>query len=119
LAGGVAHDFNNILQGMNLNLEFALQSLPADSPQRDALESALKFGRRGKKLVEQILTFSRVDDHSKKSFGVVEVAREVVRMMRSMLPASITLVEHFRHPDLRVLGNPTQVHQVMVNLCSN
>jgi CheY-like chemotaxis protein len=121
LAGGIAHDFNNILAAVQGYLELSLDDLPADSPVRDNLEQILSCSDRAKKLVKQILTFSRKDEQEqeKESVQISSIIKEVLGMLRSSLPATIKICRNIRAESSMVFADPTQIHQVLVNLCTN
>lgn len=120
LAGGVAHEFNNVLLPLLLYTDLALEDLPPDSPTRPNLERVLKLANRAKGLSEQILTFSRpaaedmelVDD-------MAPVLDEAVSMVRALIPANVDMKIAIERPVGPVLCNPNEVQQLVVNLCSN
>jgi signal transduction histidine kinase len=119
LAGGIAHDFNNILAAMVGYTELALFDLPPDSPLRSYLLEVLTAGKRAKSLVQQILAFSRQRDLEFQPLQLRLVVREVVRLMRASLPATIELRERLDRNVGMVMASATQVHQVVLNLCTN
>ncbi len=118
LAGGIAHDFNNILGIIFGYTELARWSLPEGFPARDQLEVVLKAGNRAKELVQQILAFSRRGEKKKKPVQVALIFKEALRMLRATIPCTIDI-----RPDIgsdsTVFGDPTQIHQVLMNLCTN
>jgi len=121
LAGGIAHDFNNILAAVQGYVELSLDDLPADSPVRDNLEQILSCSDRAKKLVKQILTFSRKDEQEqeKEPIQISSIIKEVLGMLRSSLPATIKICRNIRTESSMVFADPTQIHQILVNLCTN
>jgi signal transduction histidine kinase len=119
LAGGIAHDFNNILAAMVGYTELALFDLSPDSPLRSYLHEVLTAGKRAKSLIQQILAFSRQRDLELQPLQLRLVVREVVRLMRASLPATIELREKLDRNAGMVLASATQVHQVVLNLCTN
>ncbi len=123
LAGGIAHDFNNILAAMQGYLELSFEDLPEDSPIRDNLEQILSCVNRATKLVKQILTFSRKDQdqqiQNKEPVQVSSIIKEVLGMLRSSLPATIKISRKIHADSSIVLADPTQIHQILVNLCTN
>jgi PAS domain S-box-containing protein len=121
LAGGIAHDFNNILAAVQGYVELSLDDLPADSPVRDNLEQILSCSNRATKLVKQILTFSRKDEQEQKKepVQISSIIKEVLGMLRSSLPATIKIFRKIHAESSEVLADPTQIHQVLVNLCTN
>ena len=119
LAGGIAHDFNNILAAMQGYVELSLEDLPEDAAVRDNLEQVLSCGNRAAKLVRQILTFSRKDQQEKGVLQISSIVKEVLKMLRSSLPATIKIRRKIEADSSLVLADPTQLHQVLVNLCTN
>ncbi len=118
LAGGIAHDFNNILQALMGCTELAQASIPAQAPARRYLDRSLEVARRGRDLVRQILQFSRQETHHLEPVELQSVVAEVTRLLRATLPPGIELREGGRLPG-RVLGDASQLHQVLVNLATN
>lgn len=121
LAGGIAHDFNNILGAMQGYVELSLDDLTEDSAVRDNLEQMLSCINRAAKLVKQILTFSRKDQQKqeKEPLQISSIIKEVLRMLRSSLPATIKISRKIHADSSMVLADSTQIHQVLVNLCTN
>mgnify|MGYP001553714061 CR=1 FL=1 len=120
LAGGIAHDFNNLLTGIIGYHELAADSLPADHPAHQCLTEARNASLRARELVEQILTFGRQSTGVEHGpLDLVLVIEEARRFLRATLPAMIT-IELKCAPDAgHVLGDATQIHQVILNLGSN
>ncbi len=120
LAGGIAHDFNNILSAVIGYTELCLDEAPEDSTQRTNLSRVLSAGSRAKDLVRQILTLSRRGESEPAPTPIVPLVKEVLKMLRSTLPASIELQEQILCDDqVIVSADPTQIHQVLVNLATN
>ena len=119
LAGGIAHDFNNILAAIMGYCELALESLPEKNPVRHDIDEVLGAGRRATELVKQILTFSRQAEESLADVDLAPVLKEAIKLMRATLPASIGLEVHVPDDLPIVQADPTQVHQVLMNLCTN
>ncbi len=121
LAGGIAHDFNNILGAMQGYLELSLDDLPKKSAVRDNLKQILSCVNRAAKLVKQILTFSRKDqqEQEKEPVQISSIIKEVLGMLRSSLPATIKISRKIHADSSMVLADSTQIHQVLVNLCTN
>lgn len=120
LAGGIAHDFNNILVAILGFNELAQRQLrPKDTLLASHLEQSLRAGMRAKRLVAQLLTFSRTRTGDTEPIAPGPVVEEVVELMRSTLPAtfSIDLSLPPGLPDVRI--DPVQLHQVLMNLCIN
>lgn len=119
LAGGIAHDFNNILGVMLGYAEMALYSVKEDSDLKRKLQQILKAGQRGKDLVSQILAFSRPGKPEQRPIKVCPIVKETLKMLRATVPATIDLVGHAEEERDTILADPTQVHQVLLNLCAN
>ena len=121
LAGGIAHDFNNILMPLLIHTEMIMEALPEGSPLLFNLEEVLKAGNRAKDLVKQILTFSRQSDEQKTHLKIKLVVEDCLKLLRSSLPSTIQIrlnIETQEGEDT-VYADPTQVHQVLMNLCTN
>ena len=120
LAGGIAHDFNNLLTGIIGYHELAADTVPEDHPARSCLTEARNASLRARELVEQILTFGRQSaggGHTPVDVGlIVEEAR---RFLRATLPANVAIEHHLAAYCPHVLGDATQIHQVLLNLGSN
>ena len=117
LAGGIAHDFNNILSALFGYIELAQMRITDEKTKRH-LDNALAGARRARDLVQQILTFSRKADHQKKPFPLAIIIKEACKLLRSSIPATIE-IERDIHSQAIVVADPTQVHQVVMNLCTN
>jgi PAS domain S-box-containing protein len=118
LAGGIAHDFNNILSGI---LGYAqLLEMNIDRPDRikNNIKQIVKGSSRASELVQQILTFSRQADHKKQPLKFYLIIKEAVKFLRSSIPTTIEIIEQINTKKL-VLADATQVHQVVMNLCTN
>jgi PAS domain S-box-containing protein len=119
LAGGIAHDFNNILSGIMGYVELAQLSLDPGEAAHNRLEQVLKGTNRAKELVRQILTFSRKDAPLKKRLELTGVVEEALKLLRATLPTSIRIQFDMATRNNIILGDPTQIHQVVMNLCAN
>jgi PAS domain S-box-containing protein len=118
LAGGIAHDFNNILAAIIGYTEIAVADMDKESTSHDYLNRVLESGERARSLVRQILAFSRKGDMEPKPVQVKLIVKEVLKMLRASLPATIDIVQEI-HSDGAVMADPTQLHQVMMNLGTN
>ncbi|MBI5505075.1 MAG: response regulator [Deltaproteobacteria bacterium] len=119
LAGGIAHDFNNILGAIIGNAQLARLDIGPDHPASESLDEIRKAGQRAKDLVQRILMFGR---QRQQPQGVIElrpVVEEAVALLRATLPAGVELVTTFAADTPAVLADPTQIHQVLMNLCTN
>ena len=120
LAGGVAHEFNNVLQPMVLYLELALEDIPGDSPVAQNLRHVQELADRAKGLSQQILTFSRQDSNPRFVTGeLAPITEEAVTMIRALLPATVDLRVEIDPDCGPVKCVPEQINQLLVNLCNN
>ncbi len=119
LAGGIAHDFNNILNPIFINTEQALMDLPENSTMYQSLQSVMEAAERGKDLVKQIVTFSRQKEQERKPLKLEPLVKETLKFLRASLPKTVDIQENIQKETGSILANPTQIHQVIMNLCSN
>ena len=119
LAGGVAHDFNNILAAIMGNAELARQDVGPGHAALESLQEILTASRRAKELVQQILAFGRRQAHERRVMSLAPVVEESVRLLRSTLPAGVGLSVECAPDTPAVLADATQVEQVLLNLCGN
>jgi PAS domain S-box-containing protein len=118
LAGGIAHDFNNILTAIIGFTEMALSSVATNDPLRRNLNYVLKASHRATDLVKQILAFTRQDEREREAVEVAPIVSEVLKMLRATLPTTVEIRQGISAHS-RVLADPTQIHQVLMNLCTN
>ncbi len=118
LAGGIAHDFNNILTAILGYTELGLASVPKDSRTQRNLQEVLTAGHRAKHLVLQILAFSRQSGQAKKPTPIHTVIQEALKLLRATIPSTIEIRDSLM-TQASVLADPTQLHQVVINLCTN
>ena len=119
LAGGIAHDFNNILGAIIGYAEMAEEDSPAGSMVKNDIEQVLKASHRAKDLVKQILAFSH---HTNTELVLVQpsvIINEAIKMLRSSLPTTIAIQQDIDPESGHIFGDPTQIHQIIVNLCTN
>ncbi|HWM44747.1 MAG TPA: PAS domain S-box protein [Burkholderiales bacterium] len=119
LAGGIAHDFNNILGAILGFSEMAWREAPKNSRLQRDLESIVTAGERGRALVDRILAFSRSGLGERVAVHVEKVVREALDLVSAKLPPSVTLSAELRAGRAAMVGDPTQVHQVLMNLGTN
>jgi PAS domain S-box-containing protein len=119
LAGGIAHDFNNILGAILGYGELAQNRARGDGDMSRYLDTIMGAGNRAKALVTQILSYSRADSGEKVPVIVAPVAQEVVSLLQGSLPLAIELRFTDDCPEATVMGDPTRLHQLMMNLCTN
>jgi two-component system, cell cycle sensor histidine kinase and response regulator CckA len=118
LAGGIAHDFNNILGIITSYTEMAQWDAHDGQPVFNALQEVLKAATRAKDLVRQILAFSRQNEKERQSVEIGLIVKEALKMLRATLPSTIDVITNVSSKAL-VLADPTQIHQVLMNLCTN
>ncbi len=118
LAGGVAHDFNNILTAILGFAELSLLRADSDPLLSSNLQEIIRAADRAAGLIDQILTFSRQTEKHLASLQVAMIVKEVLRLLRASLPANIELIADIRTRAM-VRADPTQMHQVIMNLCTN
>ena len=118
LAGGISHDFNNILSAIIGYTELSKLALAEDSLVAGYLDNIMQAGNRAKELVQQILTFSRQAEKEFKPVSVKVIIKEALKLLRASLPATIE-IKHRIMSDSLVMGDPTQIHQLLMNLCVN
>lgn len=119
LAGGIAHDFNNILTSIINSTELALLDVAPDTPAGIDLERVLKAAQRGSGLVKKILTFSRPSQEGFQYVKIEDVVRDAVGLLSASLPRNIKVSTHIGVDLGTCLADPTQIHQVIMNLCTN
>lgn len=121
LAGGIAHDFNNILGIIMGYAEISRMTMPHDSAAHESIAEVLKATERARDLVKQILTFSRQSDQEKKPLQATLIVKEVVKMLRAALPTTIEIRLEIRTSATEdvILADPTEIHQLVMNLCTN
>ena len=121
LAGGIAHDFNNILTPIIGYSELCLSMVPEEGKLSHNMRQVLVSANRAKDLVKQILTFSRKAKQEKRPVQVSLLVKEALKLLRSSLPSTIE-IRQFMDPDANestTMADPTQIHQVLMNLCTN
>ena len=119
LAGGIAHDFNNILGAILGYGEMALRDAAPGSRLRRDLDSIIVAGERGRALVERILTFSRSGVGERIAVPVEQVIREALDLLAARLPEGVQVEDALLAGRAAMQGDPTQVHQVLMNLATN
>ncbi|WP_321494932.1 ATP-binding protein [uncultured Desulfobacter sp.] len=119
LSGGIAHDFNNILTSIINSTELAMDDVPDNSLTRQDLERVLSAGKRGAELVKQILTFSRPGHARFKTLDLARVVRDAMALVETSLPGNIEVVKNFAPGKFICRGDAIQIHQVVMNLCTN
>jgi PAS domain S-box-containing protein len=118
LAGGIAHDFNNILAIIMGYTQMLLMTKDEGSDEQEQLDEVFKATIRAKNLVQQILSFSRPSEEQKQSLQVSLIVKEALKMLRATLPSTIDVITNVTSNTV-ALADPTQMHQVLMNLCTN
>ena len=123
LAGGIAHDFNNILFVISGYTQLTLGKLPKKLSKynvyRSNLLEVLNAVERARELTRQILTFSRQSSQERRPIQIQPIAREVIKMMKSSITATIKIHQNIDENCRAVMADPSQIHQVLMNLCTN
>ena len=116
LAGGIAHDFNNMLGVPQHDAE---ELVPENHSLRESLEEIRTASLRARDLVRQILTFSRRSEQQTTSVDLRALTVESLRLLRATIPSTVMLDARLPEGPVAVLGDPTGLQQVLVNLCTN
>jgi len=120
LAGGIAHDFNNVLAAIIGSAEMAVLDLPEWNPLRYDLDQILSAGYRARDLVRQILVFSRMrNEQDRQPIEIIPVIKEALKFLRASLPSTIEIRPNISSECGLLLADPTQIHQLLMNLCTN
>ncbi|MGA1870476.1 MAG: PAS domain S-box protein [bacterium] len=119
LAGGIAHDFNNILSIILGYTELAIENAGKKSQAQSPMRGIIKACTRGKDLVRQILTFSSDVDQERKPIKIKPIIEDALGFIRASLPSTIEIRQKIDRDCGVIMANPTQIHQIIINLCSN
>ncbi|MCW9034919.1 MAG: PAS domain S-box protein [Rhodospirillales bacterium] len=119
LAGGIAHDFNNLLMPILGYTEIMLKQLSPEDSMFSKLERIARAAERAKTLVQQVLTFSRRGEQSRKPTNLSEIIEETLKLIRAAIPTSIKIRTNVEDNCPTVLADSTQMHQLVMNLCTN
>jgi PAS domain S-box-containing protein len=119
MAGGIAHDFNNILGAILNFTELAQYEVPSESGTAANLREVLQAGRRAKALVQQILTFSHQSEMQRQPVQLALLVKETLTLLRASLPTTIDVQQDIAEDSGVVLADPTQMHQILMNICTN
>jgi PAS domain S-box-containing protein len=119
LAGGMAHDFNNILGCIMGYTELVAAHMSASDPMQENLDEVIKASQRAKELILQILTFSRQQVVERRPMSLLPVVKEALKFVRALLPSTIDIDEHLDADVPAVLADSTQIHQIIMNLATN
>jgi PAS domain S-box-containing protein len=118
LAGGIAHDFNNILASIMGYTELAMRDTLKEK-RKKYLSQVLNSCERARNLIQHILTFSRQQEQERKPVDIKAIIKESLKMLRSSLPTTIQIEQKIDAPSSTVFADPTELHQIMMNLCTN
>ncbi|MFT5698651.1 MAG: CheY-like chemotaxis protein [Desulforhopalus sp.] len=119
LVGGIANDFNNILSAILGNVDLARSLTPATSPAANLLDKALKAIHRATLLTGQILAFSRQQETRLVPLQVTPVINDAIKLLRPLLPSTIKRAQQIQESSRPILADPTQIHQILMNICTN
>ncbi len=119
LAGGIAHDFNNLLFPIIGMSELLLEDLPEESLEYKNIEVILEAGKRGRDLVQQILSFSRRSEKKKNPVRLQQILKEALKLSRSTIPSSIQINQDIQEDCGWVMADSVQLHQIVINLITN
>ena len=119
LAGGIAHDFNNILGAVLGYAEMAKEDSKPGSKASEELDKVIEAGKRAAELVKQILAFSRQTASETIPLNPRHIIKEVIKLLRPSLPSTITIIQQFANSIHAIVADPTQIHQLVMNLCTN
>ncbi len=119
LTGGIAHDFNNIVAAILGFSELAMEHAAQGSAEAKYLEKVFSAGLRGRDLIAQLLTFSRQQKQEKKSLMLSSIVKETMKLLRASIPSTIRIDTRVENNSAPIMGDPVQVQQVLMNLCTN
>lgn len=119
LAGGIAHDFNNNLASIITCSELAREEVEDNSSLAELLDVILRSGYRGRDLVKQIMTFSRRNEQERQPVAVDIIVQECLDLLRASLPPTMEISQDICDEPGMVMADPTQIHQIIMNLCTN
>jgi len=119
LAGGIAHEFNNVLGIIMGNAELAIDDVPDWNPAKESLKEIRKASLRGKDVVRQILSFARKTMTALKPLEINTVVKESLKLMRASIPTMVDIQPNIPSEPNMIMGDPTEIHQIVINLCTN
>jgi len=118
LAGGIAHDFNNILSGIFGYAQLVEMNMESSDKIKHYISQVVKGAQRASALVQQILTFSRQSENKKQPLMISIIIKEALKLLRASIPSTIEIKEDIS-TNTKVMADSTQIHQVIMNLCTN
>ncbi len=119
LAGGIAHDFNNILTPILAYADMLMDDMPLGSQNRKDVGEIYKSAVRAKNLVTQILAFSRQREHELRPMEISPIVKEALKLLKASIPTNIAIHQNVSPEPLTLSADPTQIHQIVMNLCTN
>jgi len=119
LAGGIAHDFNNIITPILGYAEMGMLTLPEEDELHQYLTEIMLAAERARNLVSQILTFGNARESEPSVMSIQSIIDEALKLMRPSIPATISIEKHIDSSCRNILADPSKIHQVIVNLCTN
>ncbi|MBF0271585.1 MAG: response regulator [Magnetococcales bacterium] len=119
LTGGIAHDFNNILGVILGYTEMALKNLPKETRPHTDLQEVYQAGLRARDLVSQLMTFSRRTERHYRPLLLAPLVKEVMKFLQAVIPANVETTTHLRTLTALVHGDPGDINQILMNLCTN
>ncbi len=119
ISGGIAHDFNNILGIIIGNIELAMDDISEGNRSRKNLEEVKIASLRARDVVSQLLTFSRKTIQTKRAIEIKPIIKESIKLLRSSIPSSIDIQLDLSVTSSLIVGDHTQIHQIIINLCTN
>lgn len=119
MAGGIAHDFNNILGIVLGNAELAIDDIPEWNPASQNLKEIKKASLRAKNIVQQLLSFTRKTVQGKSVLKIQDLVKETMGLLRATIPTSVELKTDIQLDAGPIEADPTQIHQILINLCTN
>ena len=119
LAGGIAHDFNNILGAIIGYAQLARYNINDRDRALSDIEHVLTASSRAKDLVKHILGFSRLTEHSMQAIPLHHIVKEALKLIRASLPSTIEIRQEIASQGTTIVADPTEIHQVMMNFCTN
>ncbi|MGD9210415.1 MAG: ATP-binding protein [Desulfobacteraceae bacterium] len=119
LAGGIAHDFNNILTAIIGYTELSMMDVDENARLSNNLQEIYRAGNRATDLVKQILTFCRQTEHERRAIQISPIVKEALKLLRSSIPSTIDISPIIEENLGVIMADPTQIHQIVMNLCTN
>ena len=119
LAGGIGHDFNNILTPILGYSEIIKENLPGDSKIKSYINEVIDGCLRAKEIITQMLSFSRDNEQERQPLNIVPIVKEALKLIRPSIPRTIEIRQKFERINSIILADPTRIHQIIMNLCTN